>query len=271
MRTFNRYVFLSTIVVLGAACGGGGGDGDDATNVSGLWSGALTKVSDGCSPASPQTINIQHNVAQNEDAVTLIAESNVQFVGNTVGDNGFSVDATHSTIGNSSCTDTTRISYDSINNDSDPTADIDVTINRTCTGAAACIIEYTGTVSRTGTGTTDPTPTVAPGTTPVASGGGCPGINPATVAGAYQGDGGCGISTTNYSYSNNTVVLEPFGANGATSFAVNSANTSAASSTRTDLTIKGVDGYSCSMVCSAPGTFTVQCFKEGGTSCVEKF
>ena len=131
MHTFARRTLLTCIISLSAACGGGGGDGDTATNVSGTWTGALTKVSDACSPRSPQTITVRHRVAQNEDAVTLAAESGVQFVGNTVGQNGFSVDATHGTIGDTSCRDTSRIAYDSINNDSDSTADIDLTINRT--------------------------------------------------------------------------------------------------------------------------------------------
>lgn len=273
MSYVKKYALLSSIVVLSAACGGGGGDGRDATDVSGLWTGALTKVSDSCTPQSPSTINISHNVAQNEDAVTLLAESGVQFVGNTVGENGFSVDGSHATVGNGSCTDTTRIEYDSINNDADTTADVDITISRSCLGASTCAIAYTGTVSRTGGSAVTPTP--APGTPPTSTttpiAGGCPAMNPNPASGTYSGDGGCGISDTDFNYASNTVVLEPFGANGATSFSVNTANPSEASSVRTDLTIQGVPGYACTMACSAPGTFSIQCFKEGGTSCVEKF
>ncbi len=273
MNFIIRAFLLVTITSSTIACGGGGGDGDDATNISGVWSGALTKISDGCVANSPQTITVRHTVSQNEDAVILGAESGFQFVGNTVGENGFSVDATHDTVGTTSCADTSRIAYDSINDDTDPTADVDLSINRSCEGNATCQINYTGTVSRTGTNVTPPTPdaspTVGAGTTPIA--GGCSAINPATAAGTFGGDGGCGISSVSYTHQSGTVILEPFGSNGATSFSVAATDPSSARSSRNDLTVKGEVGYNCSLACSPPSTFTVQCFKEGGTTCVEKF
>lgn len=248
-------------------CGGGGGDGRDATNVSGTWRGALTKVSDTCIAKSPSSITVSHQVSQNEDAVILTAESGVQFLGNTVGENGFSVDATHSTIGAASCSDQTQISYDSINDDADPTADIDLQINRNCQDASSCSIQYIGALTRSVNST--PTSTNTP--TSTTSNGGCYQMNTKPAAGSFSGNGGCGISDAVFSIQGDSVVLNPFGANQATSFSISSSNSSSASSQSTDLTIQGSSGYSCSMVCAPPSTFTVQCVKQGGATCVEKF
>lgn len=268
-------LFSILVISIGASClagcGGGGGDGDEATNVSGTWRAALIKSSDTCAQKGPAAINVTHTVNQNEDAINLQAESGVTFIGNTVGENGFSVDGNHPTIGSDECSDQTRIEYDSINDDSDPSAEIIITINRSCSGALPCTLEYTGTASRAASPATNPTPqaTAAPGITPTA--GGCPAINPNPAAGTYGGDGGCGISDTTFRYQNNVVVLEPLASNGVTSFNVDPVNNSLATSVSSDLTILGQTGSTCSMVCSAPGTFTVRCSKEGGVSCVEKF
>ncbi len=259
-------------------CGGSNGDGDSFRNVSGTWSGALTKVSDTCAPAGPAVINFSHVVNQNEEAVTLIA-SGVTYLGNLVGNDGLSVDGSTSTVKN--CQDSNRIEYDSVADDDDTTANIDLRVTRTC-GANQCVIAYTGTASRTGIPSGNPTVTPAAGSTatPTPTGGtqtagGCGAINPRTVAGTFAGDGGCGISSAGYRYeqqtTENVVILEPFGSNGATTFVVSPANTSSATTRRTDLTILSQPGYVCSMACSAPSTFTVSCTKEGGTSCIEKF
>lgn len=271
MKNIKNIASTLVLSLVLSACGGGGGDGDSATNVSGTWRGALTKTSDTCIQGGPQAINVTHTVNQNEDAISLQAESGVIFIGNTVGRNGFSVDGSHSTIGAPTCSDQSRIEYDSINDDDDTTADISLTINRTCQGLAPCTLSYTGTVSRavsSGDPVT-PSPTAVPGTTPIA--GGCSAINPNPAAGTYEGDGSCGISDAEFSFLNNVVVLEPFGSNGLTSFNLDPANSSLATSQRTDLTILAEPGFSCSLVCSPPSTFTVRCVKEGGISCVEKF
>lgn len=270
MKTLNLLLASSMILLL-SSCGGGGGDGDDARVVSGIWRGALTKISDNCSVSGPAAINVSHQVNQNEDAVTLLAESGVSFLGNTVGENGFSVDGSHSTIGQANCSDQTRIEYDSINEDDDQTADVLITISRTCPGSVACTLQYSGTASRSAnpTGTAVPTPNVTPGTTPIA--GGCKAINTKPANDTFSGDGGCGISDAAFSIQGEAVVLEPFGANGLTTFNIDTANTSLANSQRTDLTILNDSGYSCSVLCSAPSTFTVRCIKEGATSCTEKF
>ena len=70
------------------------------------------------------------------------------FLGNTVGENGFSVEGNHTTIGQAVCTDQTRIEYDQIDSDEDNTANVDLEISRTCPGAGVCTIIFDGTVVR---------------------------------------------------------------------------------------------------------------------------
>ncbi len=270
---------VSLVMLSMASCGGSSGsDSDDPASVSGTWSGALTKTTDSCPGLGlPQVVNFNDVVIEGGgDSVELTTNDGTKYLGNIVGGNGFSVDAT--IPDSSGCAQTRRIEYDQVNDDDDGNASVEFNISRTCNGAT-CEAQYTGTASRAGVAA--PTPTAPPGatatppstTTPIA--GGCAAMNPATASGTFAGDGGCGISDSALSFGsqegNQTVVLNPFGANGLTSFVISSANTSAASSIRTDLDIKGDVGYSCSMVCSPPGTFTVTCNKEGGTQCVEKF
>lgn len=285
IRSVTKLLCISGLTILCIGCGGDSSDdGGGSRNVSGTWSGAITKVSDTCSSTTPSIVNFSHSINQNEDAVTLVANGSLTYLGNLVGSNGLSVDATTSTA--SGCQDENRIEYDSVDEDNDTTAHIDLRIKRTC-GSTVCEIAYTGTGTRAGAvpvptatavpGTTPTvTPTVVPGTTatPIANAG-CAAINPRTVAGTFSGDGGCGISSAAYRFeqqgAEGVAILEPFGANGATSFVVSTANASAATSRRSDLTILSQPGYICTLACSAPSTFTVNCTKEGATSCVEKF
>ena len=265
MRVSNSIILSASISLL-AACGGD--DSDTIRNISGQWRGSLTRSSDACG-GNPASIDISHAVSQNEDAVSLTAESGVVFLGNMVGPDGFSVDGSHDTAGSTNCIDTTRIEYDKIADDDDPGADVVVSIARSCNGRAACEIVYTGTAIRNLNGSAIATP-LPSGTT--SGRGACSQMNPNPAAGTFAGDGGCGISDTALRLdSASVVVLEPFGANGATSFGVSTSDASSATSSRSDLTIAGQVGYSCSMKCSPPGTFLVNCFREGGTTCEEKF
>jgi hypothetical protein len=276
MKKYPLILNLFVATSLLTACGGSNHDDDgDPVTVAGRWSGALTKSVDSC-PATnaPQTINFVHTVSQTGEAVTVITDQNRSYLGNTLSGTGFSADNAGGTVtvNGETCTVTNRIEYNDVNDDDDATASIDVRAIRECPTGPDCELSYTGTASRTGVSSTPApsiTPTIEPGTTPVA--GGCAAINPRPAEGSYVGDGGCGLSTVVYRVTGSTVVLEPFGANGATSFGINATNTSSANSTRSDLTIKEEVGYTCSLACSAPSTFTVQCFKEGGTTCVEKF
>lgn len=228
-----------------------------------------------------QTITISHSVSQNISAVELTDQNSIQYLGNLVGDDGLSVDANQTvTVNGRTCQDARRVEYDQVTEDNDNTAEVDFIITRTCAGAAACNIQWTGTASRVSGGAAAATPTPIPGTTPTPGGpttvsGGCAEMNPNPAAGTYSGDGGCGISDAAFREetqgAETVVVLEPFGGNGATSFVINSTNSSTALSRRNDLTVNGVSGYTCSLTCSPPGTFTATCTKEGGTSCIEKF
>lgn len=285
MKVMKPLIIVSASVLTLWGCNGGSDDGD--RNVSGTWQGALTKTFDDCNSDLPQTLSFNHTVAQVGAAVTLRDQEGTEFVGNTVSDDGFSVDfLTSSTAGGGTCQFIDRIEYRSIDADNDDTATVDLTSIRDCTGSTLvdCRVEYTGTASRVSGGSPNPSPTANPGatatpagtppstTTPVA--GGCAAINPNPAAGMYQGDGGCGLSETVYRFVDgdaDTVILEPFGANGATTFNIATSNPASGQSVRSDLTIRNDSPFSCSLTCSAPGTFTVRCVKEGGTQCVEKF
>jgi hypothetical protein len=285
------YIVVLIFICIAAACGGGSSEGERARNVSGNWSGALTKTSDNCTPQNPATLNFTHTVTQNEEAVTLVTNALFQYLGNIVGGNGFSVDGNRPvTIGNTNCTEDSRIEYDEIADDDDAGASVELNSTFNCSNGT-CQTQYTGTASRgvattvstpgvftPGASTPTPgarTPTAIPGATTVPVGGGCAAMNPNPAAGEYHGDGSCGISDSALRVVQQTngsvVTLEPFGENGLATFAINPANSSAATSISTNLTIKGEAGFTCTLTCSPPGTFTAQCIKEGSTSCTEKF
>lgn len=274
-----RIASITGAVVLAVGCGGDSSDDDIDDNpnrLGGTWSGAMTRVSDTCNRAEfPNTFTFTNVVIQNESAIDLQDGTGIRYLGNAVGDNGFSVDA--STSSAQQCNQARRIEYDRVDDNDDDTAETEFILTETCANGAACEVQYSGTASRTGGGTATPAPTVAPGTpAPTATPGGtartgCLAMNPNTAAGVYQGNGGCGFSETKFSFSGESVVLNPLGSNGLTTFTVNAANTSSAASVRSDLIVQGDAGYGCSMVCSPPGTFTVTCNREGGTQCVEKF
>lgn len=284
---FTRKTFFTPIMLFLlflSSCGGGGNDGgsdDNDRNVSGRWLGALTKIEDTCSNPSLQTINFNDNVAQNISAVRLLDINGIEYIGNLVGDNGFSVDATQQIqIQGRACTNARRLEYDNIDNDDDLTSSVDFTIVQNC-GSGECRVHYTGTGSRNlpsgnNTSLTPVAGTPIANSTPVGTQNqGCSALNPSPAAGTYSGDGGCGISDVTLrqttSSGNASIILEPLGVNGSTSFAINSSSPSTASSNRNDLTIANETGYTCSLTCSPPATFTLLCTKEGATTCTEKF
>ncbi len=278
MKAFKIISISSLLPLLFITGCGGDSDvgigGDTPVSVGGQWSGALTRIQDNCVGSnSVQTLNFNHTVNQNEEAVTLLDGNGINFLGNIVGDDGFSVDATGAGIIPAlpcSGTKENRVSYNDINTDSDDTATVEVTV--TCPSGASCLVQYSGTASRASNATPTPTSSASPTSTPIVSGsGGCFSINPNPAAGSYSGDGGCGISDAVFRVDGSNVILEPFGVNGASSFAISDSNSSSAASTNTNLSISGISGYSCSMACSPPATFTVSCFKEGGITCSEKF
>jgi len=117
-------------LALFTGCGGDSGDDEDR-NVSGTWSGAMTRVSDTCNSGAPQTANFTHTVTQNGEAVTLLDQNATRYLGNLLSDDGFSADATvNTTSGSTSCTEERQVEYDSINDDDDEAASMEVRIER---------------------------------------------------------------------------------------------------------------------------------------------
>ena len=132
------------ITVAAAACGT---SGSDTRDVSGTWTGTLNLDENTCNlPGLPATVAFTHNVDQNEDAVTL-QDGATQYLGNTVCDDGFSVDATglSDTLSDGTvCTFDSGIEYHDIDADSDNTADVVFTNTGPCTGSSSCTVRYTG-------------------------------------------------------------------------------------------------------------------------------
>jgi hypothetical protein len=270
---FMKKLLISACVgfsVLGlAACGGSDGDDDDdVLFVSGVWRGAFTLTENTCNiPNQPQTFNFVHTVNQNEESVILETDAGQRFLGNVLSDQGFSVDAVgaqnQSAGTNITCNFNDRIEYDGVFDDDDNDADAELRLNGTCSNGATCRLTYQGTATRNSTGGgVTPTPVGTP-----AARGACSSMTERT----YSGNEGCALGDLALRQSGNGLILEPFGVNGATSFNQSSSDASAATSTRTDLSVNGEDGYSCSVSCAPPITFTVTCFKEGGTTCEERF
>jgi hypothetical protein len=271
MKISKKLMTVALIAASASACSGNGNDpSNNDLDVGGVWSGALTRVQTTCpTTADAATFSFVHTVNQNQQAVVLDTDTGLHFLGNVVGGTGFSVDATLSgQLGSANCSLAENIQYDRITDNSDNTADVDFTITRQCSNGTNCKATYTGAAARN-QGGGNPSVTPAPGATTPPTAGGCGAIPERS----FDGDGGCGLSTVAVAQNEGTniLVLNPFGANGATSFATNAANVSTATSVRSDLIIKSVAGYSCSLTCSPPLTFTASCFKEGGTTCKEKF
>lgn len=246
---------------------GGGSDGDNARLVSGVWTGQLSESSNTCGGVRAATSgNFTYTVNQNEDAVTLQDDQGITFLGNTVGDNGFSVDSTfEETFSNgTACVGNQRIEFNGIEEDSDNTADVSLTTDYACGSGLECAIRSVGASSRGG-GAAGPTPTTAPTRS------GCADLRERS----FSGDSGCGVVEADVSLttegSNTVVLITPLGANGTTSFIVASSDPSVAAANRTDLQFLGETGYSCSISCPSDITFTLNCFQEGGSICAERF
>ena len=264
-----------------AACGGGGGsNGEDVNDLGGIWQGALTLTKNECNLTLPSTINFTHQVGQNDTAIAVTDQDGVSYLGRTIGEDGFSVDAQ---LANSagptpttSCNNSLRLVYNQIFQNSDDDAKIDQTLTQTCTTNTTCEVVYSGSGVRTSRGTTPPvvTPVATPGVTPTPNPNvrqDCEFVQERT----YAGDGDCGLTSLGVEVTGTgagaTITLEPLGVNGAASFTQDAGNPLGAHSVSSDLTIKGVAGYGCTLECSAPLEFDVVCVKEGATSCKETF
>lgn len=278
-----RPVF-AILAACAVGCGGGGGDDDD-DNLRGTWTGSLLKTQDSCTGTSrPSSINFTHLVTQNNEAISVVTEENLTYLGNAQDDNSFSADLTVSGP-TSGCEEQRRIGYDRIDDDDDATAEVDYVINQRCAGQADCRVAYEGTAVRQlstpqptavpqGTGTPSATPVPGATGTPDATRG-CFAVNPRTASGTYEGNGGCGVSSTvfsaNAAVASSQIALTPFGANSVATFTVDANDPAIARSDNSNLTLRGQSGYSCALACSPPSTFTVVCTGAGLTPCTERF
>lgn len=268
----NIFSAFSALALFGLTACGSGSDGDDAPGVSGVWSGTVNLSASTCGTREVIEGNFTHTVNQNEDAVVLSDSAGVQYLGNTVGDDGFSVNALIAddqpdSTGNN-CDVTQQIEYDELEGSGDTDASVRITTTRACADGFQCEQTSQGTAVRNVAGGGNPSPSPTPTPEPIES---CTEVNEIN----FTGDGGCGILTTELTQSNqggqNVMILNPFGTNGATSFAVNAQDPLVANSTRTDLSIMTGNDYTCSISCGGRLTFTLTCTDTAGTTCSERF
>jgi acyl-CoA thioester hydrolase len=131
------------------ACGGGG-DSDSVgyLYVGGLWRGGLVLTENTCQLDLAPSYTFANSVSQSFNSIELRDGENRLFVGDLVGDDGFSVDA----LGPSSqrlrdgrlCSLTYRYRYDSINDDGDRTAQVRYLVVGECSDGSECQSEYAG-------------------------------------------------------------------------------------------------------------------------------
>lgn len=268
---------LAAAAVSGCGGNGGGEGGDDVVNAGGIWRGTATLTQNACNlQVGTPTLSFTHTVSQNESAVTLDSDSGDHFLGNAVGNDGFSVDSASRafSFGNVVCTMTPQIQYNGISGErgdnNENSADVTVKFMGSCAVGGQCELNYTGAAVRgvgpvpSATPTAVPTPGASP--VPTAPSGACSAVNQRP----YAGDLGCGLGAATLSTTATGITLEPFGVNGLTTFN-GPAGAQTVTSVRSDLTILNVAGYSCSVDCAPPAEFIVRCSQEGGTSCREKF
>lgn len=152
---------LPTLSVIGAtfiaailtACGSGG-DSDSVgyLYVGGLWRGGLVLTENSCQLNLTSSYTSANSVSQSFNSIELRDSENRLFVGDLVGDDGFSVDA----LGPSNqqlrdgrtCSLTYRYRYDSINDDGDRTAQVRYLVVGQCSDGSECQSAYAGDALR---------------------------------------------------------------------------------------------------------------------------
>lgn len=273
--TFSFLIASSFLV----ACGGGGGGSDSdggSVSVAGRWSGIASVSENNCGlPLDLNAINFAANVSQDGSLVSLVDELNDSYSGSTIGEDGFLVTAPPTSLSfplKTECSFMRDVEYHgispSVDDGNSNTASVRYGYRGTCVShAGECRLTYIGTAQRSG----GPVTTTIPSATPTPIGTPTKGACAQLQQKSYAGDASCGLSSTSVSVIAGGIILEPLGTNGATSFMDSATDPSLSSSVRTDLSVGGVAGYSCTMSCSPPSEFTVKCVKEGGTSCSEKF
>lgn len=131
----------------------GCGDGDNAdplnnVYVGGLWRGRLALTSNTCQLTLSSDFNVAHSVSQSLNSIELRDDQDRLFVGNIIGEDGFSVDSFgpsgERTADGRTCSLTYRFRYDSINSNDDRTAQIRYIILGQCSDGSECQSEYAG-------------------------------------------------------------------------------------------------------------------------------
>ena len=145
-----RVLLLFLVSLLAVGCGGNSGDD---LNVTGVWRGPLLLAENTCTGTTPPaTMDAVHGVIIRGEEVVLDDENGVRYVGNAVGNDGFSVDAVGSnfdlTGDGGRCDFTLRIEYHEIDGDNDPTARVEQFFQGTCDNAD-CTVRYEGATVRT--------------------------------------------------------------------------------------------------------------------------
>ena len=144
---------LSVISILLASPLTGCGDSNNtdplnSVYVGGLWRGRLALTSNACRLALSSNFQVAHSVSQALNSIELRDDQNRLFVGNIIGDDGFSVDSfgpsDEGTSDGRTCSLTHRFRYDSINDDDDRTAQIRYIILGQCSDESECQSEYAG-------------------------------------------------------------------------------------------------------------------------------
>lgn len=154
-----KYTYAASILfIAGLLCSCGDGEwccedyDDDMYEVymGGLWRGSLSMVKNDCALPLARNYIFTHLVSQNYTSLELKDENDRYFVGQTVGEDGFSVDSPgpEINVGGRGCTVTYRYRYDSINDDDDPTAQVRFLIIGHCSGGRECESEYSGDGAR---------------------------------------------------------------------------------------------------------------------------
>lgn len=258
---------VSSLIACGGGGGGSNGGNSDLSSVAAVWKGSATLIENSCNlNLAMNNITTSAQVNQRGNEVTLDDDLGNHFEGSVV-ENGFVVSGTFLELGmeiGTTCTLSGTTEFvDAIGSNTAATV---YRFQGPCVGKAGeCRIGFTGSAVRSNS---DNPPTASPTTSPSPS---AKGACEAITNRSYTGDGGCGISTLSVSPIAGGVVLEPFGINAATTFLSSASDLSSATSVRNDLTLLGVEGYSCSLECFPPLEFKVKCSKEGATSCMEKF
>jgi len=132
------------------ACSGADDDNGpfNFLEVGGLWRGSLAARENNCQLELTPTVEFAHSVSQSLDSIELRERDGRLFVGDLVGDDGFSVDApgpsNERTGDGRTCSFTYRLRYDSINDDGDRTAQVRYIFLGQCSDGSECQSEYAG-------------------------------------------------------------------------------------------------------------------------------